>query len=326
MAITRRAWLCAFSAVLAGARVARAQPRQAQVVVLFPGDAEDDEPAARAFFDEMRSLGWNDGGNVAYERLSGRGVREYVDRLAAAAAERAPDLIYAMTTSTALAAAKATDAVPVLFTTTADPVAAGLVVTLAQPGRNATGVYHLTGNSVTRRFELLKQVLPQANRIGAVLDRRSPEYERLKKTFQQAAAHVRIELALAEFTNYEAVAKIFAGFRRDGISTVALGSSFTLFSRRRDIALYAARNSLALVAHRVEWAEAGALLTYGADVADSQRRAARIADRILKGGAPARIPVEQATRLEWVVNRRTAGTLGIELAPALLKRADRVIG
>jgi putative ABC transport system substrate-binding protein len=323
---TRRALLGAIGAALAAPRLAWAQQgRVAQVAVLFAGDAEDDEPAARPFFEEMRRLGWNEDGNIAYERFSGRGMREYVERLASMAAEREPDLIYATTTSVALAALKASAAVPVVFTTASDPVASGLVASLARPGRNATGAYHMPGDVVAKRLALVRELLPRQARIGYLLDRRSAEYERQKTAHLEAAQRLGLELSTAEFTNYEAVAKILAGFRRDGIAVVALGSSFTLLARRRDIGLLAARNSLALVAHRVEWAEAGALLTYGADVAESQRRGARIADRILRGAPPGSIAVERSDKFELVLNRKTARALGLAIPPALLKRADRVI-
>ena len=323
---SRRALLFAIGASLAAPRLGWAQQaRQAQVVVLFAGDAEDDEPAVRPFFDEMRRLGWVEYGNIAYERLSGRGVREYVDRLASAAADREPDLIYATTTSTALAAVKATDKVPVVFTTASDPVANGLVKSLARPGRNATGTYHAPGDVVAKRLALLKEVLPLQVRIGYLLDRRSADYEQQKKAYPDAAQRAGLQFSVVEFTNYEAVAKILAGFHRDGITVVALGSSFTLFARRRDIGLFAARSGIALMAHRVEWAEAGALMTYGADVADSQRRSAKIANRILRGALPAAIPVEQSKKFELVINRKTASALGLTLPPAFLKRANRVI-
>jgi len=105
------------------------------VVVLFAGESEDDEPATRSFFDEMRRLGWVEGTNITYERLEGRGEREYVEGLARSAASRIPDLIYATTTSTALAVVKETASIPVLFTSAADPVAAGLVASLVAPRR-----------------------------------------------------------------------------------------------------------------------------------------------------------------------------------------------
>lgn len=322
----RRALLAAIGLSLAAPGAVWAQPaRQARVVVLFAGDAEDDEPAARPFFDELRRLGWVEGRNIAYERLSGRGMRDYLEQLASAAADREPDLIFATSASIALAAVKVSDKLPVVFTTTSDPVASALVASLARPGRNATGVYRAPGRAVAKRFALLKEALPGAARIGFLLDRRSPDYERQKQAHQDAAKRAGLELSLAEFTNYEAVAKLLAGFRRDGVTAVVVGSSLTLFARRRDIGMFAARNGLALVAHRVEWADAGALLTYGADIADSLRRGARIAGRILKGAQPASIAVEQPEKFELVLNLKTASALGLTLPAALLKRAHRVI-
>ncbi len=323
--IARRTALVAIATLVASPRLALAQAQPAQVAVLFAGDADDDEPIARAFFDELRRLGWIEGRNIAFELLSGRGMRDYVDRLASHAADLNPSLIYATTATIALAAARITDTVPIVFTTTSDPAASALTELLARPGRNTTGSYHATGDALHRRLSLAKELLPKLTRIGMLLDRRGIGYEDQSNAYPAAARRAGLELAVVEFTNYEAIAKILSGFRRDGITTLTLGSSFTLFARRRDIALAAARSELAIVAHRVEWAEAGALLTYGPDVADSQLRAARIANRILKGGAPGSIPAEQSTKFQLVLNRRTAVALGIAIPPALQKRADRIV-
>src|SRR6266403_267493 len=136
----RRRLLGALAAGLVAARLAFAQPaRVASVVVLFAGDSEHDEPAARSFFDEMRRLGWVEGTNITYERLEGRGEREYVEGLARSAASRIPDLIYATSTSTALAVVKETASIPVVFTSASNPVATGLVSSLVRHGGNATG-------------------------------------------------------------------------------------------------------------------------------------------------------------------------------------------
>ena len=327
---TRRALLGAIGAgliaPLASMQLVFAQPaRKVTVVVLSAGEEEDDAPATQPFFDEMRRLGWVDGTNIAYERFYGRGTREYMDGLAKAAASRAPDLIYATTASIALALVKETSSVPVVFTAVSDPVATGLVKSLARPGGNATGAFQGFGDVVQKRFELIREALPQLQRIGVLLDRRSADYARQRALHQEAARAVGLELSLVEFTNYEAVAKSFANLRRAGVSTVAITPSVTLIARRREVAEAAARNRIALAAHRVEWAEAGAVLTYGAHVADTLRRSAGIADRILRGARPADIPVEQATKAELVVNQRAAKALGLAIPQTLLRRADRLI-
>ncbi len=323
---TRRTLLGAIGAGLVAPRLAFAQPaRTVSVVVLFPGDSDDDEPALRPFFDEMRRLGWVEGKNIAYERLAGRGVREYVDGLAKSAASRTPDLIYATSATTALAVVKATDSIPVVFTTASDPVVMGVVESLARPGRNATGAFQSSGDAVYKRLELLREAIPRLKRIGVVFDRRSIEYLQQRAIHQEAARRLGFDLSIAEFANFEAVPKILANFRREGIVVAGLAPSFTLIARRREVGELAARNRIALVAHRVEWAEAGALLTYGAEIADVLRRSAGIAHRILKGTRPAEIPVEQATKFELIVNQRSAIALGVVIPKSLLSRADRVI-
>lgn len=323
---TRRALLGAMGAGLVAPQLALAQPaRTVSVVVLFPGDSEDDERAARPFFNEMRRLGWVEGQNIAYERLGGRGVREYVDRLAQFAAGATPDLIYATTATIAVAVVKATDSVPVVFTMASDPVAAGVVASLARPGRNATGTYQAPGAAVQKRFELVREAFPRLKGMGVLFDRGSLEYMQQKATHQAAARLTGLELSEAEFTNFEAVPKILANFRREGLTAAGLAPSFTLFARRREVSQIAARNRIALIAHRVEWAEAGALITYGAESAEALKRSAAIADRILKGARPADIPVEQATKFELIVNQRTARALGLKLPQSLLLRANQVI-
>jgi putative ABC transport system substrate-binding protein len=320
---TRRALLVAIGATLTAPRLALAQAaKQARVTVLFAGDAEDDEPATRAFFDEMRRLGWVEGRNIAYERLSGRGTREYVATIANSAVDTAPDLIFATTASTARAVLAETDSIPVVFTTTSDP--AGLR-SAERPARNAAGVHQVSSDFAARRFELLREALPKLERVGVVLDRRSLDHARQKAAYQAAARRLRLGVEVRKFTNYEAIAKILSDFKREGVSTASLGASFTLFARRRDTCATAARLGIALVGHRVEWAEAGALMSYGAEVADALRRSARIADRVLKGARPADIALERSAKSELVVNQRVAKSLGITLPKSLLARADRVI-
>lgn len=295
------------------------------MVALFPGEEEDDHPAAQPFFDEMRRRGWVEGTNIDYERLYGRGARDYMEGLAKTAASRAPDLVYASTAALAVAVLKETEKVPVVFTSASDPVAAGLVDSLKKPARNATGAYQSAGDGLRRRMQVARDLMPGAPRIGLVLDRRSTEFQRQRTLHENAARAAGLAVSVSEFTNYEAVAKILANFRREGVQGVFLTPSVTLLGRRRDVAETAMRNKLALVGHRLEWAEAGALISYGPDVTDALRRSAAIADRVLRGARPADTPVEQASRYELVINQRSARALGIAVPGALLKSADRVI-
>jgi len=298
--------------------------RIATVAVLFAGDSDDDEAAVRPFFEQMARFGWTEGKTVIYDRHSGKGTRQYLATMASLAAGREPDLIYATTTTLTAAVLKETDTVPVVFATAADPVAAGLVASLAKPGRNATGTYLVPGDASARRFALLRQAMPAVKRLGAVFDRATQDYEKRKAAHEKSARAAGLELVSAEFTNFEAIAKIFAQFKRDGLTVVEITPSFALIGRRREVATLAERNGIALVAHRIEWAEAGAVLTYGADSGESHRRAAGLADRILKGAKASDLPVERVQKYEVAVNTRAAEALGLHLPQSILKGAVKV--
>lgn len=320
---SRRHALAALLAAAAAPGLLRAQPATKSVIVLFAGEPEDDEPANKPFFDEMKRLGWDEGRNVSYERVFGKGMRTYMEGLARTAASQDADLIFATTGTLATAVLKATSTVPVVFSAATDPVASGLVKSLKAPGGNATGAFQVTSDVVLQRLRLVKEAFPALKRIGAVYDRSANNFEQQKAAHEAAAKRVGLELSAAEFTNYEAVAKHLANFRREGTTVVALAPSFTLLSRRRDVAAAAIRNELALVAHRIEWAEAGALMSYGAQIEEALKRSAGIASRVLKGARPGTIPVERVTNFEFAVNRRTLDALSVTLPTALAKRATR---
>lgn len=309
--------------------VSRAQQplvKQASMVVLFPGDSDDDEPATRHFFEELRRRGWIEGSTIAYERLSGRGTRRYLESMATLAAGRTPNLVLATTASLAKAVVADGSAVPVVFITGADPVTLGLVESHARPGRNATGVHQIQpGDTVLRTLEFMRETEPGFKRVGVLFDRHSPEFERQKQAWQDATRQLGIELQGADFTNFEAVHKLLVNFRKDNISVVAATASLAMLARRKELISAALRNRIAIIGRRSEWPETGGLLSYGIEIAETQRRAAAIADRILKGQKAAQIPVERTMKVELVLNTRTAKNLGFGFPRALLLRADRII-
>jgi putative ABC transport system substrate-binding protein len=323
---TRRAILGLFGACLVAPVAAFAQAdRKMLAVVLFPGDSDNDERVAQPFFDEMQRLGWTEGTNITYERLSGRGAREYVENLAKIAADLEPHLIYATTGTLAIAAVKATDKIPVLFMTAVDPVSAKLVSSMSKPGGNATGTYQFRKDAVAKSMQLIRETFPQQKRIGAVFDRRGAQVERQRAMYSEAARHAGLELVAVDFTNFEAIPKIFANYRRDGVRTVMMTPSFTLVANRIEAGKFALRNNLALIGYRADWADAGAVLTYGTDGTESLKRSAGIANRILKGARPAETPVEQVTKLELIVNASSAKAIGVTIPRPVLARANRVL-
>jgi putative ABC transport system substrate-binding protein len=327
MAVTsRRQLLGLLGAGAAVPQILLAQAaRVPTVAVLFIGDSEDDEPTARPFFETMARFGWIEGKTIQYERHSGKGTRQYVEAMVSSATGAEPDLIVATTGSLAAAVLKESTELPLVFTTMTDPVAAKLVASLARPGGNATGAYQMPGDASKKRFALVRQAMPGLKRMGVVFERGNAETERRKAAHLKAAQGAHLELAVAEFTNFEAVARIFANYKREGILLAEMTPSFALTGRRREAVALAERNGIALVAHRAEWADAGAIFTYGVDLGESYRRAARIAHRILKGAKPGSIAVELPNRLELVVNPRAALALGIALPKALLQQANRVV-
>jgi len=326
--MNRRRLLLGLMAAGAGApALLLAQPgRVFNVAVLFIGDSEDEEAAARPFFDTMAKLGWLEGKNIAYDRYGGKGARPYLGTMVSSAAGTEPDLIVATTWSLAMAVAKESAGRPMVFISMNDPVAGGLVASLKKPGGNSTGSYQMQGDAASRRFQLVHQAIPGLKRMGAVFDRNAADYQQRRASHEKTARAHGIELVSAEFTNFEAIAKIFAQYKRDGILVAEMTPSFALTGRRREAVQLAEINGIALVAHRAEWAEAGAILTYGVDIGENYRRAAKLADRILKGAKPAEIPVETPNRLELAVNPKAALALGIALPKSILAQANRVIG
>jgi putative ABC transport system substrate-binding protein len=295
------------------------------VAVLYIGESEEEEAAAKPFFDAMARLGWIEGKTIAYDRHGGKGARPHLETMAGRASGAEPDLVFATTVTLALALQNENPELPMVFVSMTDPVAAGLVASLAKPGRNATGAYQPQGDAAHRRIVLVRQAMPGLKRMGAVFDRNSVDYQMRRASHERFARAAGVGLVSVEFTNFEAIAKIFAQFRRDGIRVAEVTPSFLLTGRRREVVQLAERNEIALVAHRAEWADAGAILSYGVDIGEHYRRAAMLANRILKGAKPGSLPVERPNRLELVVNPKAALALGIALPKALLKQANRVI-
>ena len=324
--MNRRLLLGLMSAGIVSPRLLLAQAAKLPTVaVLFIGDTEDDELSAKPFFEAMTRFGWTEGKTVNYDRHSGKGTRQYLETMVSNATGGEPNLIFATTASLANAVVKGAKAVPVVFATMADPVAAKLVTSLARPGGNATGVYQIPGQADTKRYRLARELLPSLKRLGIVFDRSNPDLEERKAAHAKAASAAGFELAVSEITNFEAIAKVLAQYKRNGVVAAMMTPSFALTGRRREVGALAERNGIALIAHRSEWADAGAVLTYGVDTGEGYRRAAAIVNRILKGAKPGEIAVDLPNRFELVANQRAGLALGISVPKSLLKRASRVI-
>ena len=281
----------------------------------------------KAFEDGLRSLGNRVGENVVIEYRFANGEMERLPALVAELVRLDVDVIVASGGNPAnLAAMKATTTIPIVMTSSVDPVGNGLVASLARPGGNVTGFSGDTGSEILgKRFELLKEAIPNLSRVGILFNPDVALNGRRQASITETARTLGLTLVPVEARGLDALEQAFATMRRERAQAFVLQGDSVLFNYRGQIAEMALSNRLPAASVQRELAEAGLLMTYGADYRDLYRRTATIVDKILKGAKPADLPVEQPTKFELVINLKTAKALGITVPPTLLARADEVI-
>ena len=276
----------------------------------------------------LRDLGYVEGRNVVIEIRDAEGEAERLPALAAELVALKVDVIVAPNTPQALAAKQATRTLPIVFSFVADPVASGLVTSLARPGGNVTGLSSLTPELVGKRLELLTQAVPGVSRV-AVLWQPGFQGERTEKDMLKgadvAARALGVRLQFVEAQGPADFDRAFSDMTRARAGALTVLGSTMFISERRRLVDLAAKNRLPAVYARREYVDAGGLMSYGSNIADLFRRAATYVDKILKGAKPADLPVEQPTKFELVINLKTAKALGLTIPPSLLGRADQVI-
>lgn len=295
-----------------------------RVGVLAPSTAEREVATLRPFFDEMERLGWKEGQQITYDRVFAGNRHEELARLALELVARRPDLIYAPPSPAAVAAKAATATIPIVFATATDPVGTGLVQSLARPGGNVTGICSVMDSLAPKSLELLQQLLPGLRRVGLLGERQDARLRLDRDALQPLLAARGIRLVLGEATNPQGVEEAVERLLRERVEVVLTNSSLTYNLRDRLAERFRARG-VALVGHRAEMVEAGALFSYGASLPEQLRASAHVVDRVLKGARPHSIPVEQPTRFELAFNAATARALGIVIPPTVRLRAERVI-
>jgi putative ABC transport system substrate-binding protein len=251
---------------------------------------------------------------------------ERLPALAADLVRLGVDIIVSGNNVNTVAAMKATTTIPIVMASSADPVSAGLVASLARPGGNVTGIAQDTGGEQhAKRLELLKDTLPNLSRVGILWNPDfAPNQERLT-SIREAAPALGLTLVPVEARGLDSLEQAFATMVRERAQMLAVLSDGVLFNCRGQIGVMALENQLPAIAAAREYAEAGLLLTYGIDLRDQFRQSAVFVDKIFKGAKPADLPVEQPTKFELVINLKTAKALGIIVPPTLLARADEVI-
>ena len=326
----RREFIGLIGGAAAWPLAARAQQpagRVYRVGYLSIGAREQTLYATKAFEEGLRSLGYRIGENVVIEYRFANAEIERLPALAADLVRIGVDIIIAAGGNPATdAAMKATTIIPIVMTTVVDPVSAGLVASLARPGGNVTGLAVDAGGEILgKRFELLKETLPNLSRLGILFNPDVALTRSRQTSMGETARALGLTLVPVEARGLDALEQAFAIMVRERAQALVMQGDSVLFNYRGRIAEMALRNRLPAASIQRELAEAGFLLTYGADIRDLYRRSAIFVDKIFKGAKPADLPVEQPTKFELVINLKTAKALGIDVPPSLLARADEVI-
>jgi putative ABC transport system substrate-binding protein len=272
----------------------------------------------------LKEAGFVEGQNIAIEF---RSAEDHADRLPALVAElisRPVAVIIANHTS-ALAAKAATTAVPIVFASGSDPVRDGLVASLSRPGSNITGVVFFTGELGTKQLELLRQLVAKATTIAMLVNPNSPETETERRDVQRAARSIGQQLLILDVSTEHDIETAFATFVQRGAGALLCGSGPFLNSNRERVVALAARYALPVSYSWREAVMAGGLMSYGTSTSDAYRYAGIYTGRILKGEKPADLPVMRSTKFDFVINLKTAKTLGLEIPPTLLALADEVV-
>ncbi len=280
----------------------------------------------KAFEEGLRSLGYRVGENVVIEYRFADGEMERLPALAVDLVRLGVDIIITGFNPITVAAMKATTTIPIVMISGIDPVSTGLIASLARPGGNVTGFSGDTGSEILgKRFELLKETLPNLSRLGILFNPDVALNRSRLTSMQETARALGLTLVPVEARGLDALEQAFATMVRERAQALVMQGDTVLFNYRGQIAEMALRNRLPAASVQRELAEAGFLLTYGPDYPDLLRRSAVFVDKIFKGAKPADLPVEQPTKFELVINLKTAKTLGIIVPPTVLIRADEVI-
>src|SRR6476469_281282 len=285
-------------------------------------------PALNALVEGLRELGYIEGQNIVIERRFGEADADRLRKFAAEMVERQLDVIVALSTTAARPAQQATSLIPIVAAGMADPVEDGLVASLARPGGNVTGTTFLGPELVSKRLQLLSEVVPQLSRVAVLWHPRAYSERTMTgmlKEIERAAQTMGMRLQLVPAASPEDIAGAFAAMTMERAEALSVFPSPMLFAEYGRIARLAADNRLPTIYAAREGVDAGGLMSYRAHLPDLSRTTALYVDKILKGAKPADLPVQQPTKFELVINLKTAKTLGIEVTPTLLAGADEVV-
>jgi putative ABC transport system substrate-binding protein len=329
--VDRRRFLTAVAGALAAPFAAEAQQTKVFRMGYLSQLSRSDPTYASlrgALRQGLREHGYVEGQTISIEWRFAEGRQSTLSNLASDLVRLQVDLLFAEATPSALAAKRATSTIPIVFSPIADPVGSGLVANLARPGGNITGLTFMAPELGGKRLELLKEAVPRMALLAVLSHPGNPSEATLKSLLAETESAARVagvQLQRHEAKGPDDLDKAFGAMSRARVDGLILLPSAMFSSERRRIADLAAQHRLPTMFFFREFAEAGGLVSYGPNFVELWQRAAAYVDRILKGARPSDLPVEQPTRVELVINLKTAKVLGLTIPPSLLLRADQVI-
>jgi putative ABC transport system substrate-binding protein len=322
----RRAFLVGSVSLLATSFAAEAQePKAAKIGFLLGGTLSTPSVQIEPFKQTLREKGWNEGQNLTLEYRSAEGHYERLPALARELVVRSVDVIVTDGTPQTHAAIRVTKTVPIVMATTGDPVASGLVSSLARPGGNLTGASYFLPEINVKRLELLKEAAPHLARVAVVYNPLNPVHEPAVVAIEAAAKTLQLRiqrLAVRAPADFDAV---FPGMTRQRVDAVTVVEDAMIHSSALRVVDVALRGRVPAVFGLASLAAAGGFMSYGPNRPDLWRRAALLTDKILRGVKPGDLPIEQPTKFELVINLKTAKALGLTIPQSVLIRADEVI-
>jgi putative ABC transport system substrate-binding protein len=323
----RRDFITGLGGAAAWVTVARGQQAALPVVgFLGVGFSAEWRPLVTAFLQGLKEGGFVEGRDVELDYRWAENRYERLPELAGDLVRRQVQVIFAGgSTAAALAAKAATSSIPVIFTAGADPVKYGLVASLNHPGSNVTGVSFLTSQLAAKQLEALHLLLPNLSSIGVIVNPANPYAEADARNLQDTAHSYSQNAIVVNVGAEPDLESAFATFVQKGVGALHIPGDAFYWNRREKIVALAARNALPTIYAQREFVEIGGLMSYGSDVVRTNRIAGNYVARILKGEKPADLPVQQVTKVEFIINLKTAKALGLTIPLALLGRADEVI-